>query len=79
MKVALTFYGQTAELVGSAKKTIEFDNEISIGELVRSLKIEQPELKKVELKIAVNNKFESYDTILKNGDEVAVLPPFSGG
>lgn len=29
--------------------------------------------------VSVNKEYANYDTILKNGDEVGLLPPVSGG
>jgi molybdopterin converting factor small subunit len=31
------------------------------------------------LKVAVNQNFSDFDTMVQDGDEVAFLPPFSGG
>lgn len=31
------------------------------------------------LKVAVNDSFKSWDTVLKSGDQVAFLPPVAGG
>ncbi|MBK7233980.1 MAG: MoaD/ThiS family protein [Saprospiraceae bacterium] len=40
---------------------------------------EFPELQKIDFVIAVNRKLINQNTVLKNEDEVALLPPFSGG
>jgi molybdopterin synthase sulfur carrier subunit len=31
------------------------------------------------VKVAINDRFEEWNTPLKDGDTVALLPPFSGG
>lgn len=38
-----------------------------------------PEFARVPFRIVVNRKFISGNQVLKPGDEIAVMPPFSGG
>ena len=42
----------------------------------RHLEIEESEL---EIMVAVNQDVAQLDTVVKDGDEIAFLPPFSGG
>lgn len=53
-------------------------NEINEGETVNAL-IERLGLPKKDVKlIFVNNKVAGFDTILKDGDQVALSPPVGG-
>ena len=49
--------------------------------LEAKLMVDFPEIDRLSIKplISVNAEFASADHILKNGDIVALLPPFSGG
>ena len=53
-------------------------NEITEGETVNAL-VERLGLPKKDIKIIfVNNKVAGFDTVLKDGDQVALSPPVGG-
>ncbi len=53
-------------------------NEIAEGETVNAL-VERLGLPRKDIKIIfVNNKTASFDTVLKDGDQVALSPPVGG-
>lgn len=80
MKEILLF-GVTREIVGSATLEIEKDAvPENVGALRRSLLERYPGLREItSLKVAVNNEFAKEDTALGPDDEVALIPPVSGG
>ena len=47
--------------------------------LFADLCIQYPSLRQGSMAIAVNKTYVTNDVILKDGDEVALLPPISGG
>ena len=55
----------------------------TLEELKERIKKEFPEISDYltgkRLLISVNQEFADKDTIIKDGDEVGLLPPFSGG
>ena len=55
----------------------------TVSDLLEMLSLEQPALAELlapgRIMIAVNQEFVRQDAVLKNGDEVALMPPFSGG
>lgn len=72
--IKVLFFGVVADKVG--KKTMEICAEVCLGELIRQMAC-------VEIKpllVAVNQEqVHDMSIILKDGDEVALMPPFSGG
>ncbi len=53
-------------------------NEIAAGETVNAL-VERLGLPKKDIKIIfINNKVAGFDTVLKDGDQVALSPPVGG-
>lgn len=55
-------------------------NEATINELRNLLEEKFPQLYKLgSYMIAVNNEYALNSLVIKNGDEVAIIPPVSGG
>ena len=74
----LTF-GIVKEILGNTL-VIGSDSDISVAALKTKLEEQYPRLKQLSsFMIAVNGEYVSEDTIIKPGDEVAIIPPVSGG
>lgn len=74
-------FGHASDLVGSKEIEIVTPDELSIDELKQALIKKYPALNDIEgLLIAVNNEY-SYNNLkkVKASDEVALIPPTSGG
>jgi len=70
-------FGVVAEKTGTGNLTIPFvDN---TDELYFLLLEKHPQLDGVKFAIAVNRQIVHQSTSLNQNDEVALLPPFSGG
>lgn len=67
--------------MGKEEVEVEVDDDADITGLLDMLKKRHPELGTLSetLIVSVNKEYATYDTILKNGDEVGLLPPVSGG
>jgi len=80
MALTLVFLGKLADIAGAPER--EIDAVPSIAALIAGL---EPELSAVaggdKIKIAVNGKIVADRAVftLRDGDEVAFLPPVSGG
>lgn len=72
-------FGITREIIGSP--TIEIQATIgTVGELLNYLKGQYPSLKKLtSVLVAVNNEYADLDSSLNSNDEIALIPPVSGG
>lgn len=76
------FFGIAKDIVGASQKDL-FVNEkppVSVGALKEKLKVSYPEfIKLTSLAVAVNSEYAQDDVPLKANDEVAIIPPVSGG
>lgn len=80
--VIIKFFAMLKGKVGRDEAGISIPGQIALSELKEILKREFPPIKEFidkNIMISVNQEFASSDTIIKDGDEVALLPPFSGG
>ena len=81
MKVKVKFFASLRERAGAGEITREIKEGGTVGELWESLKKDYPRLAPVEMRLlyAVNQNYVRPDHILKENDEVAFVPPVSGG
>lgn len=79
MKVNLLAFGIAKEILGSNHLLIDFEGNNS-QELKESLETQFPRLKQLPAYlIAVNNEYAHTTTTINSNDEVAIIPPVSGG
>lgn len=75
----LTF-GIAKDIVGKQLFNMEIHENSTVEELRKKLFSYYPELKKLKsLSIAVNNEYVPDNFILNFSDEIALIPPVSGG
>ena len=81
MKVKAIFFASCRDIVGSRELELDFAEGFSVGDLKRDLVAQYPRLAAIYkvLSIAVNAEYVDDDVLLKPGDEVAFIPPVSGG
>jgi molybdopterin synthase sulfur carrier subunit len=80
MKVRLLAFGIAKDILGS--RTMEFDLHTGdrIEDLHRALLMEYPGFAALAaLSFAVNEEYATKTMILREGDEIVLLPPVSGG
>lgn len=76
MNIKLLAFGQIAEVTGQSERIVKAsDTDALKAELTEQFS----QLKEMQFAMAVNKKVISENTVLKDGDTVALLPPFSGG
>lgn len=74
MKIRLKYFGVLAEKMNCSSNTVE----LSDGTLLSNFLNDKKKSLDVKFKVAVNHKFVE-EKILEENDEIAFLPPFSGG
>ena len=79
MKVKVLLFGQAAEVFLSDEVFVLLNDESGLFELKEKLHEENEKLKTLNLKWAVNQELVNSQIELKDGVEIAVLPPFAGG
>jgi molybdopterin synthase catalytic subunit len=81
MRVRILFFGMLKDLVGKSSDSLELPERASVRDVLEHYSSRMPMLKTSlgSLAIAVNQQYASEETELKSDDEVALLPPVSGG
>ena len=81
MRVTVRLFARLHDITGAAELARDLAPGATIGSVWRQLAIEFPALGPYERSIssAVNADYARMDTVLRDGDEVAFLPPVSGG
>ena len=78
MKVTVKYFGLVAEATDKSEEVMEFNGELTASELKEQCLYGLSIADKDSVQIAVNQNLDD-KTTLKDGDEVALLPPFAGG
>ncbi len=81
MRVRVLFFGMLKEVIGKSADLIDLPAGASLREVLAYYEARIPRLKESlsSLALAVNQQYARPDTLLKDNDEVALLPPVSGG
>lgn len=77
MKIQILFFGILAEKAGTS--SIEFENINNTNLLINKINKQINGLTKLNFTISLNQQIIHTNKKLKDGDIVALLPPFSGG
>jgi molybdopterin converting factor subunit 1 len=81
IRVKALFFGRLKEVLGRAQDSVEVQDAATIEQLFGLFVSRIPELAKYRSSVVAsrNQEFAAWDTPLRPGDEVAFLPPVSGG
>src|ERR1700737_738144 len=81
MHVRVLFFGRLKDIVGRAEEQAELSEGARVEDLFERYGRNFPELAKFRPSVAasVNQEFAEWRAPLASGDEVAFLPPVSGG
>jgi len=81
MRVTVRLFARLRDIAGAAELSRDVASGATIGDLWRQLAGEFPELARYERSIstAINADYARMDQKVGDGDEVAFLPPVSGG
>ncbi len=79
MKIHVRFFAQAREMAQKNEEEVEVKDGATVSGLIEILRSRVPALRSVEFKIAVHSEYVDNDHELLDGDEVAIIPPISGG
>lgn len=81
MRVRVLFFGRLREVLGCAEDWAEVPVGARVEEVFARYANVMPRVGefRVSLAASVNEEYARWDAALKDGDEVAFLPPVSGG
>ncbi len=81
MEVEVLAFAWAKDAIGGERLEVEVPEGASVQSLLASLAEDHPRLgeRLSALTVAVNQEFVDPGTVLKPGDEIALIPPISGG
>jgi molybdopterin synthase catalytic subunit len=81
MRVTIKLFARLREVAGVGKLERELTDGATVTDLLNSLYAEFPPMADLATRtiISVNHEFVALDSLLRDGDEVAIFPPVSGG
>ncbi|HEX77395.1 MAG TPA: molybdopterin converting factor subunit 1 [Dehalococcoidia bacterium] len=79
MKIRVRFFAGLRELAGHRQIELEVPPATTVASLRELVGDRFPGLKRAPAQVAVNAEFAPPEQVLQAGDEVALLPPMSGG
>ncbi len=81
MKVTVRFFALYRERAGASECSWQLPEESTLADLLREIRQAHPGLAPpaVEIVAAVNEEYAEGGLVLREGDEVALIPPVSGG
>ncbi len=81
MQVRVLFFGRVREIVGRAEDSVEVADGARIEEVFTRFRELHPELARYRPSLVAsrNQEFAPWTAPLASGDEIAFLPPVSGG
>lgn len=80
MIVRIFTFGIVREMTGGPELRLEWEGPLTVAVLRKRLEDLYPALRQLTtLAIAVNTEYAGPDTPIREGDEVALIPPVSGG
>jgi len=80
MVIDILAFGIVKEILNSGSVAIRVDGVMTVTELKADLETQYPRLQQLaSFMIAVNGVYANDETVINAGDEVAIIPPVSGG
>jgi molybdopterin converting factor subunit 1 len=81
MHISVLFFGMLKEVVGRSAERLELPEGASLQVLLQRYANQFPGMRPMlpSLALAVNQEYSAAERVLRDGDEVGLLPPVSGG
>ena len=78
--LTVLFFGIARDLTGQSSVPMSLSGETNVGDLLSQLHHRYPALTSIRsLLVAVNGEYADANQLLGNNDEIALIPPVSGG
>lgn len=80
MTYKILLFGVTKDIIGKPEIDLNFSSSVKVRDILSKLKADFPALTNLNsLVVAVNDEYAENDDLLKEADEIALIPPVSGG
>lgn len=79
-KYKVSLFGITKDIIGNSSTEVELADQADVNVLIENLKAKFPQLSEIKsLLVAVNSEYADTTLVLSEKDEIALIPPVSGG
>ncbi|MEK6608118.1 MAG: molybdenum cofactor biosynthesis protein MoaE [Myxococcota bacterium] len=75
MRVRILYFAAARERAGLSEEVVELPDGATVSHVLARVDIKL----RPHLRVAVNREFAAIDHLLKDGDEIALIPPIAGG
>ena len=80
LPVSVLLFGITRDLTGQSAVSITLDKDARVSDMLSKMHQQFPALAGIRsLLVAVNGEYAEADQLLNRNDEIALIPPVSGG
>ena len=81
MQIRVLFFGVLKDIAGKGSDSVDLPQPATLNDLLGRLQQQIPRLNEhlPSIAMSINQEYARPDSILRHGDEVALLPPVSGG
>ncbi len=81
--ITLKYFASLKSIAGKEEEKLDLGSETTVQKLSETLAKTTPQIGEMiqgkKILVSINQDVATLDTIIHDGDEVAFLPPFSGG
>ena len=80
MQITVSAFGIARDIIGGNELELTISNEESVGDVLGQLKTKFPDFEQLtSILLAVNESYAPLEQKIKEGDELVLIPPVSGG
>ena len=81
MRIRLLLFALYRDLAGVDELDVEVPDDASVALAIGSLRQHDPRFSRLPVRpvVAVNREYAAFDAPLRDGDELALIPPVAGG
>jgi molybdopterin converting factor subunit 1 len=80
MTITLLLFASYADALGASTLDMELPNQATVGDVISSIRSRAgAERLPPKPLVAVNERYASLDSVVRDGDQVALIPPVAGG